>query len=802
MPMESAFLRRFEWYDQMLSRITGESVHAAEYQQFLEGIKNLNDRLNTFTKADAQGSKPILDEQAANDLKTLYQDALAKTEKFIAIPDKGRRDRKRNFIAEEFRTLLTKDMAVVSQIGQGITLEDAFRYSRTLQLDATGSPIRAVGEALSSRVPLEYADDDDVIHKGFFTKDSILAMPQEVLAKYRRNYQSYNDVWDVLEEADEDEMYTAVANGQFMQGEGNDPFSGNEHLGEWQKNQELQDIMNAFASDYKQACYYDRFSASSGSSVTDRNCAMTQVAMLLGRDKLVAHSQKASLNVDGKMQRGCIIEAATGSDVNHLRADDPMLVWGMQKNMQFTGSGLKQLADLQVLDFICGNIDRHKGNMLYQFDNSDPKCPKLSGVIGIDNDASFGTYMMEPEEDELGVRNTQGYAVPIENMVVISQSMADQVMSITPSGLDYALRGHKLSHEERQAAAARLEKMQEAISRSYEHYRDMGPDQLTPNIPRVIPDKQFDAIARKDPSVLFGPKNNFTRLNDTLSVIRTEAAKRLRDKRNGSPFIETTPSYAGAVRGRTKEVDKEALRNSYIPMKDWMDRLSEQAIFRNSSAFTEMHKALNELVNENDMSKLDVAVNRLEEKTQAYIGKKSTIPSTDKGKERLHLARQLEDLCTDVKLELTAAKTSQEKPTPNFLEAMNRRMIVENGTAQMAARSYMAYGKPELAADPISRMIYIAAIKPQLELHGNGKMLEQLKPEVMNKQVQEMLPTVKKFLEAEPQEKIKEMLNGTQAGRDLRQSYLKQLPQLIKAVNPNKNPEIVNHQELHKDPVL
>ncbi len=39
----------------------------------------------------------------------------------------------------------------------------------------------------------------------------------------------------------------------------------------------------------------------------------------------------------------------------------------------------RDIADIQVLDYICGNIDRHGGNLFYDV---DPKTGKIMGVQG------------------------------------------------------------------------------------------------------------------------------------------------------------------------------------------------------------------------------------------------------------------------------------------------------------------------------------------------------------------------------------------------------------------------------------
>lgn len=48
----------------------------------------------------------------------------------------------------------------------------------------------------------------------------------------------------------------------------------------------------------------------------------------------------------------------------------------------------KQIADLQALDFLCGNVDRHDGNFSFQISKDRP--PRVLGIKGFDNDTSFG----------------------------------------------------------------------------------------------------------------------------------------------------------------------------------------------------------------------------------------------------------------------------------------------------------------------------------------------------------------------------------------------------------------------------
>ena len=58
------------------------------------------------------------------------------------------------------------------------------------------------------------------------------------------------------------------------------------------------------------------------------------------------------------------------------------------------GKVLQQLSDIEVLDFICGNVDRHMGNLIYTVENN-----KIVSVKGVDNDSSFGNLKGVPGEE-------------------------------------------------------------------------------------------------------------------------------------------------------------------------------------------------------------------------------------------------------------------------------------------------------------------------------------------------------------------------------------------------------------------
>jgi len=71
---------------------------------------------------------------------------------------------------------------------------------------------------------------------------------------------------------------------------------------------------------------------------------------------------------------------------------------------------IRSLVELQIIDYLCLNVDRHPGNLMYQVNQEGI----ITGIQGIDNDSSFGRRRCSQIENA--------------KLKVISKSMADKVM--------------------------------------------------------------------------------------------------------------------------------------------------------------------------------------------------------------------------------------------------------------------------------------------------------------------------------------------------------------------------------------
>ncbi len=183
-----------------------------------------------------------------------------------------------------------------------------------------------------------------------------------------------------------------------------------------------------------------------GDRLDNRNSAMSKVAGLLGVGNLLARSDNMKVvDEKGETIEGTFMDFGNGIDLfGKPRAfaaisSQPFDSPDARKTL------LKQVADLQVLDFLCFNTDRHTGNLVYQIDEFG----KITGIQGIDNDTSFGSRMGDPTD--------------ITSLSVISSSMAKKITNLTPEMLRFSLRGNGLSEEEIESAQSRLALLQGAI---------------------------------------------------------------------------------------------------------------------------------------------------------------------------------------------------------------------------------------------------------------------------------------------------------------------------------------------------
>ena len=184
--------------------------------------------------------------------------------------------------------------------------------------------------------------------------------------------------------------------------------------------------------------------------VANKNCAMSEMDSLLGTNVLAKSSKQTIVN-GPEIVEGVFMEKVKGFDLAH---PDGKLPLPDDIDNSFTPEAIKQIYELEVIDFICGNTDRHCANLIYTIDD---ETKKITGIKGIDNDGSF---------HKLQVANNQAFpnATPLDMIAYIPSELAEKVKGINRESLKTDLIGYGLTNDEINAAWSRVQLLQEKIN--------------------------------------------------------------------------------------------------------------------------------------------------------------------------------------------------------------------------------------------------------------------------------------------------------------------------------------------------
>ena len=220
--------------------------------------------------------------------------------------------------------------------------------------------------------------------------------------------------------------------------------------------------------------------------INRRNAAMSAVADYLGCPDIIAKSENVKLNINGRTVKGTFMKKADGLDVHKITETDlfekvdPMTLESLELK--------KQIADLQILDYICGNPDRHGGNMLYDLIKNPDGTVSLRTVQGIDNDTAFVGFDYEAEKHMK--------SIPIENLKVITKSMADKVLGMNEDSLKQMLYGYEISAKEMEMMAKRLKTLQTRIlSDQMEYSKGYKKGSLIEGKIKVVDDDELEVMS-------------------------------------------------------------------------------------------------------------------------------------------------------------------------------------------------------------------------------------------------------------------------------------------------------------------
>lgn len=766
------FQKRFNEYVNAMLAVLGNSQPSNEFAIFMEDLDNLSIAidenpimsLNEFSERNNYVEGEDFDSK--RDIQHLYAKLIESASRFLQIKNPSSMDKRLGTVVSEISKICVKDLDLINRIppNSELRLEEALAEARKDVLDISGGKTTSLGGAFSSRIPIMYRDDNGKLVKGFFTKEKNLNNWRDdfgkLLAKSAEKHPNLKDFYACFAKYAELRVLNTFDFGRILNN--NMPNRDDnileqaeyifDNLEDYRNNieadgydygkmwddldvEELLTALNeisreAAAIEIMEESYVEEIDAKIGSSIDERNCAMSSIANLLDGSSLIANAHKVTVVNNGEMTTGCFMENVVGSDVARPYQGDPLLKWAKKagkdlSKLPVSDEVAKQLMDMQVLDFICGNVDRHSGNVIYSFD-IDPKHPDnivLSGVKGIDNDFSFGTKI---ERDS---------SVTIDEMSVISASMAEKVMTLSPEMIGVALAGYNLAPEEKQAAIDRLVELKNQIQveRRLENGKGLPGDEhkLT-----VLDDREitFEKAYEISKTHKTKKENLIQKVGSVTERVKSIEKETLKNNNGKLPSFKST-NFTGAVLGDSRErepLDGNVLREKLEAIKEKLQG-ADRALHKNTSEFKDMITSINEACetlknsdpsNINDsLSHTRLAMQKVKNFSSTYISKKPPIPKTEMGQKRIAAARDLRSLASDAIEQINGYIFAPKEPQGTFME--NNIKLFDKAIENIAKGIEKNKNNPTAVNALIARAIAAQKLKEDFSKNPCSEFMEQ-----------------------------------------------------------------------------
>lgn len=420
------------------------------HQDYQNDLLALKGKITELISPDTYGIVPVLTAEDITVLKELYRKVFRSAGAYLNTvrPDDGEEEKRASRACGQVQESILKDLSALEKAKPGQSFADIIHAARTRKVDVTGRQLQTAGYVLSQRYPMTVTDDDGTQMKGFFTKRITLDVDETLERERHRCFAVYpelanelNVLFEELRKPGRETLENKIAFLEQYSSQPGAPIEGavKEILGELQGVERRKEDYERIGGD------------TSKTTVDTRSIAMSRVASLLGCEDILAKSVPMQIVDFGRATEGTFIEFAQGIDYGDGE-------FSAQANAFVPTSfdctdALRQMSDLTVLDYVCNNTDRHGGNIIYRLDDPDAAEPKLTGIVGIDNDMSFGT-----EAGRGLVRNSGLNA--ISN---ISKSMYDKVMSLDMNVLRHSFYDLGLGKEHVFAVVDRIDRLKEKL---------------------------------------------------------------------------------------------------------------------------------------------------------------------------------------------------------------------------------------------------------------------------------------------------------------------------------------------------
>ncbi len=521
-----------------------DDIFYEEKKAFADSLKELTDKIEKLSPYTNKGKlKNQQDDKGSNlseedliELQVLYRDTINKlnelTDTMIDTRDEGEKKYleetdifSRGNMSEEFKELdndlayydviaktLSKDYTAVKNISDKkieTNMHDVYETSR-INSEYTATVTEAGKNNMGNqneRIAVTLKDKSGNTKTGFFTPDNQMVkgdLVKKAVARAKKKYGKaadfvgYSDVinaYEMFRIRDKGGLTSLLSYKEQLSLIGYE--KAKEYLIEWGGNnikknintpEKLQIFIDIASEGFKaqnRMNISDSIKMNTNAKLNRRNAAMSKMAELLGCSDVLAESENIEIMIDGKPVKGTFMKSAIGDDINKLNENSLMLKGSMGSANDLKLK--KQVADLQILDFICGNPDRHAGNMLYHFTLREDGSVFMDSIQGIDNDSCMG------ENDLNGVGMSE---IALEEMKVITKEMASRVLKLDKDSLKQMFYGYELSSREIKNMLKRVDMLKKKIQKDFVKYDETyKKGYIIPGTIKVVDDNELSEMS-------------------------------------------------------------------------------------------------------------------------------------------------------------------------------------------------------------------------------------------------------------------------------------------------------------------
>jgi len=529
--------------------LEGEGIAASEaYRNYIQAMEDLDQMMEELGRKDEQDREHMLTGPEKDELLAKMVRAAETGERFL---DSGRtagKDLSRGVfgMVSRLQTLISRDYDTVNEYKPEVlrSLKALQEDSRVVTIDLRNRNIKTLGHMTSTRIPMTIYGVNGKRRTGVFTKavktgvmgeynaivrraamgcsqdaaDELMGMIPKMKKKFiDSGFKKFDDSNFTVNDPQE------VILGRFLVG----ALSARKNVGDRNlRSNEIRNLLklcnvnvekipdkavdvltkglNKLIKNPVNSILTAGLVLPEGTRLDHRNSAMSAVAGLLGAGSLLARSDNVRcIDKDGKMIEGTFMDFGKGLDLH----GDPSLVRHLKvdplSDADHRNNVIRSLVELQIIDYLCLNVDRHPGNLMYQVNQEGI----ITGIQGIDNDSSFGRRRCSQIENA--------------KLKVISKRMADKVMKLSPEMLRFALRGRGLADAEVTAAVNRLNDLKVLIKN---------------NTVRTVRDDKFNELS--DDKLFPTENNRNNNIKKTLGFIRKISGRRTTEHIRFEPYEE------------------------------------------------------------------------------------------------------------------------------------------------------------------------------------------------------------------------------------------------------------------------